>query len=39
VEVRILDEAYDIPEDHTLKDAIRRYKALLGLTDASWAKE
>lgn len=29
----------DMPEDHTLKDAIRRYKALLGLTDASWAKE
>ena len=29
----------DIPEDRTLKDAIRRYKGLLGLTDASWAKE
>ena len=33
VEVRILDEAYDIPEDRTLQDAARRYKALLGLTD------
>ena len=39
VQVRVLDEADDIPEDHTLKDAIRRYKVLLGLTDASWAKE
>ena len=39
VEVRILDEAYDIPEDRTLQDSARRYKALLGLTDASWAKE
>ncbi len=39
VEVSILDDADDIPEDRTLKDAIRRYKGLLGLTDASWAKE
>ena len=39
VQVRVLNEADDIPEDRTLKDAIRRYKALLGLTDASWAKE
>ena len=39
VEVSILDEAYDIPEDRTLQDAARRYKALLGLTEASWAKE
>lgn len=39
VEVRFLDEADDIPEDLTLQDAARRYKALLGLTDASWAKE
>ena len=38
VKVRVLDEADDMPEDHTLKDAIRRYKALLGLTDASWAR-
>ena len=38
VEVNVLDEADDMPEDHTLKDAIRRYKALLGLTDASWAR-
>lgn len=38
VEVRVLDEADDMPKDQTLKDAIRRYKALLGLTDASWAK-
>lgn len=35
VEVSILDDADDIPEDRTLKDAIRRYKGLLGLTDAS----
>ena len=33
VEVSILDDADDIPEDWTLKDAIRRYKGLLGLTD------
>ena len=39
VEVSILDDADDIPEDRTLKDAIRRYKGLLGLKDASWAKE
>ena len=39
VEVSILDDADDIPEDRTLKDAIRRYKGLLGITDASWAKD
>lgn len=39
VKVSVLDETEDLPEDHTLKDAIRRYKALLGLTEASWAKE
>ena len=39
VKVRVLDEADDIPEDRTLQDAARRYKDLLGLTDASWANE
>ena len=39
VKVSVLAESEDLPEEHTLKDAIRRYKALLGLSDASWAKE
>ncbi len=40
VEVNVLDEA-DMPENvkpETLKEAASRYKALLGITEASWER-
>ena len=39
VEVNVLDETANLMEGKTLNEAVRRYKSLLGLTEASWENE